>query len=66
MILEEDLDDDVKLRLNKFKVIVNNLNTYGHLTKLHALSTQVSPLYTAEYCKFVADHCEFLTCKVRT
>lgn len=50
VVLEEDLEDDVKLRLNKFKVIVNNLNTYGHLTKLHALSTQVSPLYTAEYC----------------
>lgn len=50
MFLEEDLEDDVKLRLNKFKVIVNNLNTYGHLNKLHALSTKVSPHYTGEYC----------------
>lgn len=38
----EDLDDDIKCRLQQYQVIVRNLDTYGHLTHLHALSTSVS------------------------
>lgn len=41
-ISSEDLDDDIRRRLLQYQVIVQNLNTFGHLTKLHALSTSVS------------------------
>lgn len=42
-ILVEDLDDhEDQKRLHQFKIIVDKLNTFGHLTKLHELTTRVS------------------------